>query len=230
MGIKSKFCVKCGKQSNALIDSVCLDCSFADLDVKAPKQVTLLKCKNCGAVNFEGIWLNAEQPDEFYFENVLIKKIKIPEDSELEEIKVSEVGETAKIAVVVNYSGKKFTKYFEIGFETVMRTCDSCSARKREHYEAKIQLRTYNKEEFAKMMKLVQEFKTHILKVEEQTFGADIFMGSKEAARHLASELRTNFDLKTKQSGDAYGWDKFRSRPHYRLVISMRERDVPQQQ
>ncbi len=227
MSLKSKFCAKCGRQTTQLADGICTDCSFADLDVRVPEKVTLIKCKHCGAANFEGIWLNAEQPDKFYFENMLIKKIKLPSDAELEEIKVSEVGETAKITAAVTYAGKKFTKHFEIGFETKEKTCESCSARKRDHFEAKIQLRTYNKEEFAEMMELVREFKTHILKVEDQPTGADIFMTSKEAARHLAAELRKDFDLKTKESGDAYGWEKFRNRPRYRLVILMRERGNP---
>lgn len=225
MGLKSKFCAKCGRQTTQLADGICTDCSFSSLEVHVPKTVTLIKCKHCGAVNFEGIWLNAEEPDKFYFENLLIKKVKLPEGADLKEIKVNEVSGNASISATVGFNGKDFVKDFEIGFETKEKTCDSCSARKREHYEAKIQLRTYNKEEFAEMMELAREFKTHILKVEDQPTGADIFMTSKEAARHLAAELRKDFDLKTKESGDAYGWEKFRNRPRYRLVISMRARE-----
>ncbi len=225
MGIKSKFCAKCGKETGKLLDGVCIDCSFSDLEVRLPKKITLVKCKHCGAVNFEGIWIEADQPDEFYFENMLIKKMRLPEGAELEEIKVHKAGETEKIEATISHLGKKFTRYFEIKPETLIQLCESCSARKREHYEAKIQLRTYNKEELAKMMKLMQEFRTHILKIEDQPSGVDIFLASKEAARHLAAELRKDFDLKTKQSGDQYGWDKFKNKPKYRLVILMRERD-----
>lgn len=224
MSIKSRFCVKCGKQNVALVDSTCIDCLFYDLELKVPKKVTLIKCKQCGAINFEGIWIEAEQPNDFYFENLLIKKIKLPIEAELENIKIEEVGEKAKISATTIFHKKKFTKNFEVEFETLMRTCESCSIRKRKHYEAKIQLRIQHKEELAEMLELIKEFKTHILKIEHLPDGIDVFLTSKEAARHLATELRKDFDLWTKESGEAYGWDKFKNRPRYKLIILMRER------
>ena len=228
MDKKSRFCARCGKPDAMLADSICTDCSFADLEVRVPKTVSLVKCKSCGKINFEGIWLEDEEPDRFYFENLLVKKIRPQAEMELKNVSISEVPGNADVTATLGFNGKEFTKTVPIALEIKNTICEVCSARKRDHYEAKIQLRVSvaHKEEFEEMLELVKEFKTHILKMEKQPAGIDIFLTSKQAARHLAAELRKDFDLKTKESGDAYGWDKFKSRPRYRLIISMRERNV----
>jgi len=60
--------------------------------------------------------------------------------------------------------------------------------------------------------------------VEEQRAGIDIYIASKDAARHLASELRKEFNLKMRETHEQYGWDKARGQPKTRLTILLAQR------
>ena len=95
---------------------------------------------------------------------------------------------------------------------------------RRKQYVAMIQLRD-SPENIERMLIIAEKFKPQILKFEEIKTGADIYFISKEAANHLASELRRHFKLWTKLSSEAYSWDQQKNRPKYKLVILMRARE-----
>ena len=226
MGKKSRFCVRCGKENSALVEGTCIDCKSQDIEVKVPKSMVLNKCRYCGAVNFEGLWIKAEQPDKFYFENMLIKKVKLPENAELQDIKIDKLMNGFG-SITVNYtlSDHLFSRDFDITYDIRKIPCDFCSMKKRQHYEAVVQVRTPDMAERAKILALVEPYKAHLLKIDETPTGPDIFFFSKEAARHLAAELRAKFKLKTKETGQAYSWDSLKNRPKYKLTIAMRKRE-----
>ncbi|MEK6807784.1 MAG: NMD3-related protein [Nanoarchaeota archaeon] len=226
MGKKTRFCVRCGKETSALVEGACIDCKSMDIEVKVPKSMVLNKCRYCGAVSFEGLWIKAEQPDEFYFENMLIKKVKLPENAELQEIKINKLmNGFGNITVNYTSSDHLFSRTFDITYDIRKIPCDFCQMKKRQHYEAMIQVRTPDLAERAKILKLVEPYSAHLLKIDETPTGPDIFFFSKEAARQLAAELRMKFKLKTKETGQAYSWDSLKNRPKYKLTIAMRKRE-----
>ncbi len=269
MSIKSKFCAKCGRVA-VLVDGICTDCRLGESAIDVPKNATLRICKSCGAVDFEGLWiqplssrekcygifLGAENPLGFsrvakesgsmkpvkkgggfyepaksqnseneFFENLLIKRVKLPENAELEEIKIVEKENTsARVSVTVSMAGQPFTQVFPIHLETKRTICPECSMHRRKQYVAVIQLRDVPAN-VEKMMRMASKFKTYILKFEELRTGVDIYFTSKEAGKHLASELRKRFKLKTTLSSEAYSWDNSKNRPKYKLTILMRARE-----
>lgn len=95
---------------------------------------------------------------------------------------------------------------------------------RRKEYVATIQLRD-KPENVRKMMENMRGFETNILKTEGQKRGIDIYFTNKEAAKHAAAEMRKEFNLFMKQSGQAYSWDKQKNRPKYKLVILLRARE-----
>ena len=190
-----------------------------------PKNATLRICKACGAVDFEGLWVKASESEETFFENLLIKRIKVPENTELEGVRIVEKENTsAKVSVTVSMAGQPFTQIFPIHLETKRTICQECSMHRREQYVAVIQLRDIPAN-VEKMMRMASKFKTYILKFEELRTGVDIYFTSKEAGKHLASEFRRRFKLKTTLSSEAYSWDKQRNRPKYKLTMLMRARE-----
>ncbi len=225
MSIKSKFCAKCGKPATTLVDGICTNCRLGESAIDVPKNATLRSCKSCGAVDFEGLWVKGKESEENFFENLLIKRIKLPENAELEDVKIVERENTsAKVSVTVSMAGQPFTQIFPIHLEAKRTICPECSMHRRKQHVAIIQLRDVPAN-VEKMVQMAAQFKTYILKFEELRTGVDIYFTSKEAAKHLASDLRRRFKLKTTLSSEAYSWDKQRNRPKYKLTMLMRAKE-----
>lgn len=207
-----------------LVDGICTDCRLGTGFIEVPRKIVLKVCKDCGAVEVEGLWIKSNESEETYFENTLIKKVKIPEGAELEEVKFSG---RENVSVTITFDRRKFTQAFPIITQVKNTVCTECAMHRRKQYVAVLQLRA-SKPDIEKMRSIVSKVDNYVLKYEEQRMGFDAYITNKETARHLASELRQRFSLKTKESGQAYSWDKQRNRPKYKLVILLRSRDVQQ--
>lgn len=222
MALKSKFCAKCGRETSRLADGICTDCRLGTGFIEVPRKVILKICKDCGAVEVEGLWVKSNESEQTYFENALIKKINIPEGAELEEVKF--LGRE-NISVTITFDRRQFTQAFQIITQVKNTVCPECAMHRRKQYVAVLQLRA-SKADIEKMRGIVSKSEDYVLKYEEQRTGFDAYITNKETVRHLASELRQRFNLKTKESGQAYSWDKQKNRPKYKLVILLKTRDV----
>ena len=65
-----------------------------------------------------------------------------------------------------------------------------------------------------------------VIKIDDQREGFDVFMLSKDSARHLAGDLRKRFKFSSVNvSHRQYSWDKSKDRPKTRINVSMRQDD-----
>ncbi len=103
-------------------------------------------------------------------------------------------------------------------------TCPECAMHRRQQFVATLQLRA-KPDDIKTMLNVVNKFETYVLKTEDSPNGVDIYFTNKEAAKHIASELRQKFEMWTKVSGQAYSWDKQKNRPRYKLVILLRVKE-----
>ncbi len=221
MSIKSKFCAKCGRQTAQLADGICTDCRLGSSLIEVPKKVVLKVCKDCGAFEMEGLWVKSNEPEQNYFENALIKKAKIPVGAELESVGLSGNGQ---VSVTINFEGRQFTQAFPVQTQIKRSVCPECSMHRRKQYVAVLQLRA-SESDIEKMRRMVSKFENYVLKFEEQRTGLDVYLTNKEVAKQIAGELRSKFNLWTKESGQAYSWDKQKNRPKYKLTILLRVRE-----
>jgi len=225
MSIKTRFCPHCGKEIKTLVDGLCENCFVQKTGVQLPKSASIKVCRKCGLVNFTGLWVKTEFPAEHHLEQMLVSKLKLPEDALLESLKVRDI-KASSVDVTYSINGKKFTQEVKVDLEIIKWACPNCSRQAEKSYMGILQVR--GQKDVHKLVDDVlaysEKYKTNITKAEEVNSGVDIEVLSKDAARHLASELRKNFNLKMKTSHEQYSWDKTKCRPKSRIHILLMQR------
>ncbi len=220
MVLKTKFCVKCGRETKDLVDSKCMNCYFVEKGIHLPKKTAVQVCKECKAINWKGVWAHTSYSPKHYLVMDLLSKTKAPEGVEVESVEIKKLGKAGEAEITVNLFGKKLSQVYSVELNVIERRCPACTKRLSKQHEAVIQIRA-DAELVRKITPYLSKYKTNIIKVEEQKKGIDIYMLSKSAARHLAAELRKHFRLKKKESFKAYSWDKAKNKPKYRVAISL---------
>lgn len=226
MALKTRFCVKCGKETKKLVDGYCAECFFKNKGIVAPKKLSIQVCQRCKAIKWHGIWTKAEYSPEHYLAQELISKIKIPDEAELEKAKITKFAKNGEIEVTISLLGKKFVQRKQIIFDVVKGTCKNCSRFLAKTHKVKIQLRTEKKVEpfVMEALKFSEKYQSNIIKFEKQKRGVDIYLSNKEAGKHLAYELRNKFNCKMSESIEQYGWNKSKNRPLTRTTYLVKQR------
>jgi nonsense-mediated mRNA decay protein 3 len=223
MNLKTKFCVKCGKETKKLVDSLCEDCYFEANKISLPRSITIEVCRKCGAVKWKSVWIKTEFPLEYYLSHLLIEKARIPENIELEDLKIKGSGKESVVEVSLKVLNKRFEQIIPVSIEVQKRVCQTCSIKAGKSYRAKIQVRA-ERDIISKALDFSQKFKEDITKIEEQERGIDLLFIDKEPAKQLAADLKAEFNLRMSRTSEQYSWDKMKNRPKYRLVILLEQR------
>lgn len=216
MTIKSKFCASCGKESKK---ALCAKCYLAEHKIKVPKSASLLTCSKCGAVKWRGVWIKPEQDVEEYFKYFVIDNTKLPENIELEDVKINTVAGT--ITLDLSVFGEKFTEIRHADFKLKKFACPDCSRQFGGAWTAKVQARTKKREEVDKVLGLARKFSSKIVKTEEQKNGIDIYFFDKSAASRLASLIRSKLNLKISKTTEHFRMKE--GKAVYRDVILLKE-------
>jgi len=238
MSLKSTFCPRCGKalaepssagpsrnpisaREAKLVDGLCPDCYVDKTKATLPKPVSIRVCKKCRAVEVLGIWTLTDEKPEHYLTEMLVPKLKLPENALLGGIKITEVGKNGKVRVDFTVKDKKFSQDVTADVEINKTICPNCSMRLGKTHQAVVQVRS---DSIAigfseRILRFAERYKTNIIKTEDQKRGIDIYMSSKDAARHMAAELRKMFKFKIKESHEHYGWNSLKGQPKTRLSI-----------
>jgi len=226
MSIKSKFCVRCGKETSKLIDGICSECYFKTKGIKVPKKIKIQVCPRCEAIKWRGVWTKSEYPLEYFLTRDLIDKIRVPENAELEEVKIKKLDKNGIIEVTISVLGKKFSQEKQVRFEILKNLCKNCARYLAKTPKTIIQLRTHKAvEKFIEdILDYIENYRTNIIKVEHQKNGLDIYLSNKEAGKHLAYDLRKRFRCKMSESVKQYGWDKSKNRPLTRTTYLLKQR------
>jgi len=222
MALKTRFCAKCGKETDELVDNVCADCFYVASEINVPKRIVLTVCDKCGVVMWRGIWMNEDA--EYFFAHAVLDKISLPEEFEVEDVRILETGKNGAVEIVLNLLDKQYVITKGVSLETKSGMCNECKEGTKQKYVAKIQFRTKTDVEDLKekVLNYAQNYRKVLIKVEDQKEGLDLHFRNKVLAKRLASELTKAFNCKMSETREQYGWDKQKNRPKYRSVILLR--------
>jgi len=219
MDIKSRFCIRCGKQQKELIDSLCPKCYIELNKPKLPNKIILQICPKCKAVNYKGFWVKTDVPLTSLFKQLIFEKIKTPEQVKPIEITSLELGKPARVCIKFKIKRKILEKCYNIAnIEIKKVTCPSCAAKSGRAWKAKVQLRGLP--DTALMM--LKNFQS-IIEVKEVKNGFDILFANTEESKKYISLLKQKFKLLIKTSTKQYGWNKAKSKPKYKVIFSVRK-------
>ena len=223
MGLKTRFCAKCGKELAKLHEGVCANCYFERGSIKLPHKITVQVCPNCDSVNWNGIWIKSEHPHEYYLHLAVLEKLDVPSEIEIENAKILQEDKEGRVELSLDIIGKKFTQILPVELYVTERKCLECIKRSRDVHEATLQLRTFRDTEgfISAVMPAIERYKSDVLQIIEQKMGIDVYMSGKDSARHLASELKKQFRMKTKETYEEYSWDQMRNRAKTRACIML---------
>jgi NMD protein affecting ribosome stability and mRNA decay len=172
------------------------------------------------------MWHNAPDTHESYFVQAIVKKLKLPPHTELEDVEILQKGKEGEVEVSFSIEGKRFSIVRPIGLYVTDQICELDSKRKREAYEGILQLRPKeNIHDFLNRIKDELKFAAdNILKMDEVGNGVDIYFLDVTPMRHLITLLKKKFKFYLKESAKAYSWDKMQARPKFKITILARER------
>ena len=225
MVLKTRFCPKCGKEVDSIVDGLCADCFVAKAGVHLPASAEVKVCKKCKTIFLEGMWVDSALSPQRHLEQILTSKVVLPDDAVLESLKIENLKE-GTVKIVYSVDGKKFTENVHSNLWIRIVACKECSQRAGKAYMGILQIRarTNVRKLTDEVIAFAQKYKTNIVKVEEVAQGADMQILSKDAARHLASEIRRKFNLRMSTSHEEYSWDKVKCRPKSRINILLEQR------
>ncbi len=193
-------CVKCGKETNKLIEGLCLDC-YIKQNPPQIKVSRILVCGVCGRVRVGKSWTKTS------FERFV--KVKPP-------YKLVEVNEDS---LVLELEGELFQFPFQLPIEKGI--CPTCAKVYGEYYETLLQVRGKNASK--EVWKIIEEKKPTISKFEEKKNGYDIYFVNYREAEAIVRELQKKVRGSVSKSYQLYSRDRQTSRDKYRATIIFRE-------
>jgi len=226
MSIKSRFCPECGKESEKLVESLCISCYSNKPNVRLPKQKNVLLCVKCEQVLNKGFWMKGMKSAEQILEERVKNSLVLPVEEQLISVKIIEFGDEGKLEVVSKRDNEKLTREVDGKFEIKKYCCPACSRESGVDYLAKLQLRSsVNPEHFVEeSLRYIKFSNPKIAKVDNVLHGADIYLVNAQIARQAARRIKKHFDCLIKSSYRNYGWDKEKDRPKRRITILLKQK------
>ncbi|MCR4336049.1 MAG: 60S ribosomal export protein NMD3 [archaeon] len=231
-----RFCVKCGKETNQLINSLCKKC-FLEKNklIDLPKKIIIDVDKRTGRLRLGAAWIDESDAVLEKFIEDKVKKL-IKQKIDFDNLKVQILREDSVIARVsldalVDNVKLGLVEDIELSFR---RTLSDASMKLSSNYhEAIIQVRflekTNKKIEQEKVEEVLAFLKEHKKKIElsaavdikNQVGGQDIFVGSNKAAKIVATKLARKYNTKIIYSNKLLGEDKH-GKTNYRHTYCIR--------
>ena len=226
MGIKSRFCAKCGNETDSTFEGLCADCLLEANPVGVPRKIILTHCGKCGSMYHKGVWVESDMAMERYAEIALVEKAKISEAIHLDNIDVKGVGAASKVVVNYTIMGKKYAQDFTVAIVARNITCKLCGRIAGKAHRAILQLRAVDNVdevlETAEEMVKAPGSKFIVLKSQQFSNGVDLYMLDKRITVLLAQRLRKLFGGKITETHKLSGWDKSKNRPQRITSVLLR--------
>ncbi|UAL07730.1 MAG: hypothetical protein KRP56_00225 [Candidatus Methanogranum gryphiswaldense] len=233
-----RFCVKCGKDCDDIIDGLCVECFLEGRQLMSmPHHVDLQVCTNCGEYHLRDEW-------------VCVEKMKVIEDTGIEQLSVvrearvlqigASVDEQDKSNYLVRVQARLDVSGVEIECESsiIVRVkntvCKRCSRILGNYYESILQIRTCVKELSSDLKEEVlarvenyvaNQAETNrnifISKMELVTGGVDVYLSSIQLGKALAKMLTDSYSAETKEASKLVGQTRD-GQEMYRLTYLVR--------
>lgn len=213
------FCVKCGKETESLIDGLCMDCYSKKggfLGIKR-KRIIIDVCSSCGVFKYKGRWLKGELEEAMKM--AVVDNLIPSENISWKEpmISFNRKGRTL-YEVTIDLEGKIGGSSIRerVNAEILINklNCPTCSKKAGKYYEAIIQIRDIERDEIGGiedfLRKKIDEmgdegrgvFITDMRMTEK---GLDIYMSDKKVAHSLIYKLKNEFGGEVKESPKLFG-------------------------
>ncbi len=195
-----KFCVKCGKNTAALIHGMCTNCFLKRHDLFEMKDIRIEKCVKCKKGRVKGHW---EFLSNEAIANEVATRVKLNHDLDQPKIfvelrPINENDFEATVNVEGFLEGVLVEKKMDVDFSVDKVSCDSCMKLCSNYREAIIQLRAGSQDEADAMLEvtkelLAQEAAKDSLSASIKILGIkrayDLWVGSNKGASKVARKL-----------------------------------------
>lgn len=228
-------CPNCGRETAELLDGFCPQCAADRLSLlNAPEVVDTTECTHCGRQLVGATWRAGAGSRQAKLEVAL--RDALAQDPRLDQAswKLAPHWEDERNALIgVEFSGAlrgvPVNRSFRVRVRFKTTACPDCSREMGGYYEAILQVRGGDGTDLAGLLPAIErQVETRIAalraegrpnafvsKAEQQRRGSDYYLGSKEVARILASELSEGYGAaqgeSTKLVGRKDGRDLVRS-------------------
>ena len=226
MSLKSRFCPKCGKETEKLVDSLCSLCYSKESKFNIPKQKNVLQCVKCDMIYNKGFWTRPAKQVENYLVDRIKKSIRLPGDEQLVDIKLLNEGKSAELLVRSTIKGETIERVIDGKFEIKKYCCPACSREQGIDYTAKIQVRAAkDTDKFVdEALKYIREAAPKVSKVEPMLKGVDIYLVNQRLAKQAARRIKKHMEVVAKESFRNYSWDLEKDRPKRRITILLKQK------
>ncbi len=212
-----KFCPRCAKETDELLEGVCADCYVKTKKfVDTPPNVSVLVCA-CGRSNEKKKWVQNASIEEMV-ERVILSNLGKDKDTavriEYEPFRIC--GKTRVPVTVVaerQVGGRTVAKSAAVELMIIPQTCDVCSRVSGGYYEAILQIRgpKYRQEQMLALVKRMvaqygdtdkYSFITQILACKD---GVDVYLGSSKVAQKIQQETKRIYNVASKVTHSVCG-------------------------
>ncbi len=223
----TKFCPKCGTQTDELFDSLCEDCFKREIKLIEPTGISVSICRTCGCY-FKG---NERTSIEAVVEDTIRKEIwkKYGCDSEVEikEIKTGDKRAHVVLIVKAELRGVQLTENGEVEVVLKRESCERCNRIAGGYYAGIVQIRADDRiptddelaiaEKVAHSSLIEPDFISKEVLLKE---GLDIYVSSMECGRRISNAIVRRFGGSYSKSQKLYG--RRDGRNVYRISFSVR--------
>lgn len=221
MVLKTRFCAKCGKETDSLLAGLCSECYLEKNPVKIPSEVSIKICPKCSAIKWRGVWVSSDKPAEYYLKQLIEQKVKLPKDVILTGIEILKAGRFGKVELNISVKGELVKIEKKIDLTVDKFACSACSRQKSE-WLAKIQVRRASNISVGDILAVASKHRSKIIRTEEKKNGIDFYFFTRSTANKLASKLIKRFGFSIKKSYEQHGHDFDTGRAKHREIISLR--------
>ncbi len=247
-----RFCAICGKTitKKAPHFAMCLDCYLKENPLfELPNKFSFKVCVDCGRFKKQQKWYDSNSTDIFIIIKQAIDKFllsSLMEKKDLEffidfdetTIQYTQGELIRDINALINGRSREnpdFEAQQIVSINIEYELCEICSnLRSGEHYEAIIQLRVDETQQFNLIEDVIEKIhkytikqfesdrRQYIAKMIDQKYGVDLYLSTSELMKHIISFLGDRYYFSKKRSKKLVGRDTQRGKNIYRLKTLIR--------
>jgi NMD protein affecting ribosome stability and mRNA decay len=237
--MNSTVCPKCGNETLKLFQGRCKDCFLENFTLAEIAPVLHAKiCASCGARNIKNKWVNYGDLGDIVIqtaEDALLVH-EMAEDIEIYVNPRELTPHLYKVHIEVDAMllDERFHQELDTEIRILRESCDMCSRISGGYFEAILQIRATNRlpseEEMKECINIANDvlgrlrskgdrlaFISHSLDIKE---GADLYIGSSNAGRHICKEIVSRLGGSFNESESLQG--RKEGKDVYRITFSLR--------
>lgn len=223
----TKFCPKCGTQTDELFDSLCVDCFKRDIKLIEPTVISVSICRTCGCYFKGNERTSIEAVVEATIRKEIGKKYGCDSEVEIKELKMEDTRAHAVLIVKAELRGVPLTENGDVEVVLKRESCERCNRIAGGYYVGIVQIRADDRiptddelaiaEKVAHSSLIEPEFISKEMLLKE---GLDIYVSSMDCGRRISNAIVRRFGGSYSKSQKLYG--RKDGRNVYRVSFSVR--------